>query len=318
MIDSGPQKLDTAPELVTRYAPMRAVLALVERAAMSEAPVVITGERGTGKRHLASVIHHRSERGGPLVSVDCAAFADRALDVELFGIERVGTGGHAIRKAGVIERTMGGTLVLDGVSVIGHDVQGKLIQAIEHGYFLRNGGRQHVGLGARLVALTSRSLEQAVQHGVFRRELRERLSMVAVELPPLRDRLVDVALLAEHFLGRLGGVHRPMLAPDAVAALELYDWPGNVAELRGVIEQAVRGVRERTIHARDLSLRSPHGAAVAGSAITLNSLERAHIEAVLRQTGWHQGRTVEVLGISPKTLYRRIREYEIERPRSAD
>ena len=312
-------RVDATPEIVTQYAPMQAVLSLVERAATSDTPVLVVGESGTGKELVARAVHRLSARVGPLVDVNCATLSESLLETELFGHERGAFSGAASRKAGLFELAGNGTLFMDEITALDGKMQSKLLRALEQGSFFRVGGTQKVEVNVRLVTATNRDLAAAVQHGQFRDDLLYRINTVTVELPPLRDRTVDIPLLADHFLRRFGGSTAPSLSPDALEAMQEYPWPGNIRELRNVIERAVLLARGSTIRAQDLPLTVSGGAAspasLVGGQLTLADLERRHIEAVLTQTSWHQGRSAEVLGISSKTLYRKIREYGFKRPK---
>ena len=312
-------RVDATPEIVTQYAPMQAVLSLLERAAPSDTPVLIVGESGTGKELIARAVHRLSGRAGPLVDVNCATLSEALLETELFGHERGAFSGAASRKAGLFELAGNGTLFMDEITALDGKMQSKLLRALEQGSFFRVGGTQKVEVNVRLVTATNRDLAAAVQHGQFRDDLLYRINTVIVELPPLRERTVDIPLLAEHFLRRFGGSAAPSLSPDALEAMQEYPWPGNIRELRNVIERAVLLARGSTIRAQDLPLTlagaAASPAALVGSQLTLADLERRHIEAVLTQTNWHQGRSAEVLGISSKTLYRKIREYGFKRPK---
>jgi DNA-binding NtrC family response regulator len=220
-------------------------------------------------------------------------------------------------KVGLLELAAGGTLYLDNVGDLDPRTQGKLLRALETNSFYRVGGTQKTEVDVRVVASTTRDLGAMVAAGTFRADLLHRVSTIHVALPPLRERIVDVPALARHFLEEFGGAVPPVLTPEAVAALERYRWPGNVRELRNVIERAVLLATRGTIDARDLPLGVETGAATRvtpAATLTLTELERQHIAAVLERSNWHQGRAAELLGISPKTLYRKIREYGFRRP----
>src|SRR5215831_15825599 len=285
-------RVDSTPEVVTQYAPMHAVLALLERIATTDSPVLITDESGTGKR---------------------------LLDIELFGHERGAFSGAVTRKAGLIELAAGGTLFIGDIGMLSTKLQSKLARTLEHGSFFRVGGTQKVEVTARLVTSSNHDLAQAVSDGRFRDDLLCRVNAVTVSLPPLRERTVDIPLLAQHFLTQLAGSTAPTLTPDAIALMQSYPWPGNVRELRNAMERvALLSNDDHTeIRAQDLPLSSPNSAprASVGSQVTLAELERHHIEAVLSQSNWHQGRAAKTLGISSKTLYRKIREYGLARPK---
>jgi DNA-binding NtrC family response regulator len=312
------QRASSAPIFVTHYAPMLAVLGLVERVSPSDSPVLISGESGTGKDLLARVLHANSERArGPFVDVNCAALSEALFETELFGVERGAFPGAHERKLGLLELATSGTFYLDNVGDLDLKLQAKLVRALEAGAFCRVGGTQKIAVDVRVVAATSKELTRMVAAGLFRDDLLHRINTIRVALPSLRERRVDIALLADHFLKHFGGASAPRLSDDARTVLERYRWPGNVRELRNVIERAVLLATAGVIWARDLPLGVDVGAAsraTPASLLTLIELERQHIQDVLDRTGWHQGRASELLGISPKTLYRKIREYGFHRP----
>ncbi len=312
-------RVDATPEIITQYAPMQAVLALVERTAASDTPVVLLGESGTGKELIARALHRLSGRAGPLVDLNCATLSENMLETELFGHERGAFSGAMARKAGLFELAANGTLFMDEISALDGKMQTKLLRALEQGSFFRVGGTQKVEVNVRLVAATNRDLLTAVQQGHFRDDLFYRINTVTIELPPLRERVVDVPLLADHFLHRFGGANAPALSQDAIMLLQEYPWPGNIRELRNVIERAVLLAQSSVIRAQDLPLNLAAAAttptSLIGSQLTLIELERRHIEAILTQTNWHQGKAAEALGISSKTLYRKIKEFGFRRPR---
>ena len=314
------ERVEAVPEILTQYQPMRAVLALVEKVARSDSPVLITGESGTGKELVARAIHRLSGRAeGPLVDINCAAIAENLLESELFGHEKGAFTGALGRKTGLFELAAGGSLFMDEIGELDPRLQGKLLRALEQSSFFRVGGTQKVEVDVRIIAATNKDLAALVGDNGFRSDLYYRINTISIALPPLRERVVDIPLLAEHFLRRYGGTNPPALADDAVAALQAYAWPGNVRELRNVIERAVLLATDGVIRAQDLPLApaaAANGAASAGGSLSLADLERRHIESVLRQSNWHQGRAAQVLGISSKTLYRKIREYGFQRPRT--
>ena len=316
------ERVEAVPEIITQYQPMRAVLALVEKVARSDSPVLISGESGTGKELVARAIHRLSGRSeGPLVDINCAAIAENLLESELFGHEKGAFTGALARKTGLFELAASGSLFMDEIGELDPRLQGKLLRALEQSSFFRVGGTQKVEVDVRIVAATNKDLAAMVSDGSFRSDLYYRINTIGIALPPLRERVVDIPMLADHFLKRYGGTNPPALAEDAVAALQAYSWPGNVRELRNVIERAVLLSTDGAIRAQDLPLSSPHGPGAGvganGGSLSLADLERRHIESVLRQANWHQGRAAQVLGISSKTLYRKIREYGFQRPRTA-
>ncbi|HTL94592.1 MAG TPA: sigma-54 dependent transcriptional regulator [Gemmatimonadaceae bacterium] len=316
LLQSRLARADAAPEVVTQYAPMQAVLALVERVAKSDSAVLVSGESGTGKELIAHALHQLSHRAaGPLVDVNCAAIPDDSLESELFGHERGAFPGAVARKLGLFELASGGTIFMDEIGALDQRLQGKLLRALELGSFYRVGGTQKVHTDLRVVAASNQDLAQRVADGTFRSDLYYRINTISITLPPLRERTVDVPLLANHFLTQFGGPSAPTLAPDALEAMERYAWPGNVRELRNVMERAVLLATNGVVHAADLPLGGPASAGGrADPMVPLDDVERRHIESVLTHVNWHQGKAAEILGISPKTLYRKIREYGFHRP----
>ena len=322
LLQSRLSRVDAVPEIVTQYAPMKAVLALVERVARSDSPVLITGESGTGKELIARALHRLSQReSASLVDINCAAIAENLLESELFGHEKGAFTGAMGRKMGLFELAAGGTLFMDEIGELDTRLQGKLLRALEQGTFFRVGGTQKVEVNVRIIAATNKDLGKAVNEGSFRSDLYYRINTISISLPPLRERAVDIPLLCEHMLKHYGGTTPPRLTPDAVDALQKYHWPGNVRELRNVIERAVLLANGGVIHAHDLPIGASAPVPVQSNGhsetVSLTELEKRHIEQILRQENWHQGRAATILGISSKTLYRKMREYGFNRPRRA-
>ncbi|MBL0940172.1 MAG: sigma-54-dependent Fis family transcriptional regulator [Gemmatimonadaceae bacterium] len=306
------------PTFETQFAPLMAVMSMVTKVAPSSSPVLITGESGTGKDLVARLLHaHGTHPAGPFIDINCAALSESRLELELFGVEKGAFPGADQRKLGLFELAAGGTLYLDNVGDLDLKLQGKLLRALETGSFFRVGGTQQVAVNVRVVASTTRDLSRMVQAQTFRDDLLHRINTIRIALPPLRDRVTDVPLLARHFLADVAPSASLVLSDDAVAALERYRWPGNVRELRNVMERAALLATDDTVRAGDLPLGTDVGAAARPTpahVMSLGDLEKRHIHEVLERTNWHQGRAAEMLGISPKTLYRKIREYGFARP----
>ena len=312
------KRASSAPMFVTQHAALTAVLGLIERVAPGASPVLISGESGTGKDVVARLLHASSGHpNGPFVDLNCAALTEQMLETELFGVERGAFPGADVRKLGLLELAADGTLFLDAVGDLDLKLQTKLVRALETGSFYRVGGTQKVEVSVRIIAATNKDLTRMVASGHFRADLLHRINTIRIALPPLRERDVDIAPLADHFLHQFGGATPPRLSDEALEVLTRYQWPGNVRELRNVIERAVLLSSDGVIVARDLPLGTELGGAsraTPAAPLTLFELERRHIQDVLDRTGWHQGRASEMLGISPKTLYRKIRDYGFHRP----
>jgi two-component system response regulator AtoC len=313
------------PEIVTASPAMEEVLSLARKLAASESAVLISGESGTGKELVARAVHRLSPRAdGPLTDINCAAIQENLLESELFGHERGAFTGAMTRKLGLFELADKGTMFMDEIAELAPRLQSKLLRALETGEFFRVGGTQKVTTDLRLVAATNRDLDKEVAEGNFREDLYYRINTLTIHIPPLRERPEDIPVLARHFLRAQASANPPELTDEVLDALVKYSWPGNVRELRNIMERLAILRAGDEIRPQDLprDLTSDRkaegdggGYALVGQPIPLEELERAHIEAVLRREDWHQGRTAETLGISPKTLYRKIRAYGLGRPR---
>ncbi len=317
-------KHEEFPEIITASPGMEKVLELVRKVAAANSALLITGESGTGKELVARAVHRLGPRAeGPLTDINCAAIQENLLESELFGHERGAFTGAMTRKLGLFELADGGTLFMDEICELAPRLQSKLLRALETKEFFRVGGTQKVGADIRLVAATNRDIDAMVSDGSFRDDLYYRINTLTLHIPPLRDRPEDIPLLAQHFFKQQAGPNAPEISEEAMNTLLAYHWPGNVRELRNAMERvAILSPGERItkeLLPLDMSGRRPSEDSVQGPAIgegiSLEGIERAHIEAVLRRENWHQGKTAEVLRISPKTLYRKIRAYGLERPR---
>jgi len=290
------------------------LLEQVRSLAASPSTVLIRGESGTGKDLLATLLHYLGpQREGPLVKIDCASLPLELLESELFGYEKGAFTGASQSKPGRLELASGGTLVLDEVAGLNPAMQAKLLRVIEEKRVQRLGGTREVAVEARIIALTNTDLESAVARHAFREDLYYRLNVLPVLVPPLRERPADIRPLAEHFLSQLGGVHRKpgmRLGREALAALEGYAYPGNVRELRNIVERAVvYGVSpEITLENLPAHLREAAAPGAKGK-MTLEELERAYIAEVLDSTRGKKGRAAEILGISRKTLLEKRKKY---------
>ncbi|MEQ1642143.1 MAG: sigma-54 dependent transcriptional regulator [Pyrinomonadaceae bacterium] len=320
------------PDIVAESAQMKEALRLVNRVAPSDTSVLITGESGVGKELIAQAIHRLSRRSDkPFIDLNCAALQDTLLESELFGHEAGAFSGARTRKLGLFEIADGGTLFLDEVMEMPMQLQSKLLRALETRSFFRVGGVKKVEVDVRLVAATNRDKDQAIVDGAFRADLLYRLNSFEVNVAPLRERREDIEPLARHLLHKLGGASAPEMSPATIDALTAFDWSGNVRQLRNCLERAVLLCDNDTITPRELppeiafrterpavsvSYGAPqtNGAASFQNAAPTNlrDVERQQIVGALEKTGWHRGKTADLLGISPSTLYRRLREYGLE------
>ncbi len=292
------------------------VLEIAEKLADAATTLLITGESGSGKDQLARWIHECGpRRDAPFLKIDCASLPAELVESELFGHERGAFTGAVARKPGRLEMAQGGTIVLDEVAALGVGLQAKLLRVLEERTFERLGGTETLRMDSRLMALTNTDLGQAVSTGRFREDLFFRLNVLALVVPPLRERRGDIAALASHFVARLGPVHgraAASLAPAAVKLLESYDWPGNVRELKNAIEHALVFAKADRLEPSDFSdiLRAAgRPSAIAGTLHSLEELEREAIKATLDATRYKIGQAAEVLGISRKTLLEKRKKY---------
>ncbi|MFO0931399.1 MAG: sigma 54-interacting transcriptional regulator [Planctomycetota bacterium] len=306
-----------AVEILGASPAVRALIAQVDRAAPTDATVLVRGETGTGKELVARRLHAGSaRRGGPFVALNCAAIVEGLVESELFGHEKGAFTGADARTDGRIAQAAGGTLFLDEVGELSPALQAKLLRVLSDRTYTRVGGRDVLRLDCRLVAATHRDLPAMVRAGAFREDLWYRLAVVTIDTPPLRDRGDDVETLAERFLERIAarlGRRTPRLSADARAALRAHRWPGNVRELENALERAVVLSSGDTLTAADLPRPAPPVAAgapsPAGELLTVAEAEKRAILAALAHTKGRKGEAAALLGISWPTLNRKLRDY---------
>jgi two-component system response regulator AtoC len=303
-------ELQRAPAgIVTEDPGMRALLATLDKVAQSDLPVLIQGESGTGKELVARALHERSDRAAlPFVAFNCAAVPENLIESEMFGYEKGAFTGAVNRKPGLFELADRGVLFLDEIGDLSPAVQVKLLRAVEIREFYRVGGSRAVRLDVRIVSATNKNLKEASTSGGFREDLYFRLNGVTLELPPLRNRKGDIALLAAHFLKKAGGKPRS-LSRAAIQKLELYPWPGNIRELQMVMRRAAVLASRETLEPDDLPLEAKGAGgwkAAMRSGMTLAEVETEYIRKVLDENQGHRGRTAKALGIDAKTLYNKL------------
>ena len=308
---------------------MQPVFDLITQAAPTQATVLIQGESGTGKELVAHALHALSTRSkGPFISLHCAALSPTLLESELFGHEKGAFTGAIAQRKGRFELADGGTLFLDEISEIDPSIQVKLLRVLEERQFERVGGTKSVDVDIRLITATNRNLKTLVEEGEFREDFFFRLDVVDITLPPLRERTGDIPILCNSFLDEFQRRNSKVIAgitPDAINILSSYDWPGNVRELRNTMEKMVILSHSNRLTARDLppnikeSVRSKGGAGIRPNRVHVNvgttSLaenEKRMIMAALEEHGQNRTKAAEELGISRRTLHRKLRQYEME------
>ena len=297
---------------------MRSVLSMVERVARSNASVLIMGESGAGKELVARAVHHYSTRANkPWVDLSCAALPEHLIESELFGYEKGAFSGAESSKAGLFEMAHTGTIFLDEVGELEPRMQVKLLRVLDGMPYYRLGGTRKVTADVRVVAATNRNLQESVDKGEFRGDLYHRLSQFTLQVPPLRERVADIAPLAEHFLtshGASDSGKQYSFTQSAIALMEAHDWPGNIRELRNAVISAAIWSNDGEIKDRDLqAVCGAHRTNRAeGSAVSLELVEKRAILGALASTGGHQQKAASRLGISRRTLHRKLKQYGSE------
>ena len=309
-------QLESDSEVVSRNAQMQSVLQLAWRAAESPSTVLLQGESGTGKEVIARAIHRRSAYSeGLFVPVHCAALPSELLESELFGHEKGAFTGAITQRLGRFEMAQGGTLFLDEVGEIGLDMQVKLLRVLQERAFERVGGTQTVEVDVRVLAATNRDLAEAVREGQFREDLYYRLNVVPIVLPPLRERVEDIASFVDRFLSHYADQMGRSAMRVSAAAMDLlmaYRWPGNVRELQNWVERMVVVADSDEILPRHLPGEVQKNQAVgSGDILPLGEIERQHVEAALAQCKWNQTDAAELLKITRAQLRHRIKQHGI-------
>jgi DNA-binding NtrC family response regulator len=294
------------------------LLTLTETVAPTDSTILVTGESGTGKEVLARYIHALSDRAeGPFLSINCGALPESLLESELFGHVKGSFTGAVRDKDGLLVAAKGGTFFLDEIGEMPPSLQVKMLRALQEREIIPVGATEAVPVDVRIIAATNRDLEDEIRRGNFRSDLYYRLNVIALHLPPLRERKDDIPLLANHFLSRMAerlGRDEIPLSDEALVVLMRYDWPGNVRELENALERAAvltkgaiapSGLPER--------VREAPVPALVGDRLppnpTLDIIEQAYIQWVLSAEGGNKSRAAEVLGIDPSTLYRKLSRY---------
>lgn len=312
-------------QIIGRSKKMVDVIKSIAQVAQTPASVLLDGETGTGKELVAQTIHQEASPEEPFVAINCAAIVENLLESELFGHEKGAFTGAMSRKIGKLEVAGKGTVFLDEIAELSLDLQAKFLRVLQEREFQRVGGVKTLSLDARIIAATNRDLEQMVEEGSFREDLFFRLKVFVIRIPPLRERPEDVVPLAEYFIHRLNQEMQKKVSriPNAhLEALKAYDWPGNVRELQNVLRRAmilttgeILEFDENWIRRKDAPRAAVPGEgakpAIEGPLLSLEEIEKAHIEKVLLHTRGNYGEACRILGISRPTLRRKIGDYRL-------
>jgi DNA-binding NtrC family response regulator len=307
-------------QMVGESAAMQHVYSLVDMVAGSDVTVLLTGESGTGKELVARAIHHKSSRAnGPLVTLNCGALPESLFESELFGYDKGAFTGAVTGKAGRFELAHGGTLLLDEIGELSLKSQVDFLRVLETKEFRRLGGTRLIGADARIIAATNRNLEEAVKQGDFREDLYYRLNVIPIRLPPLRERAGDIPLLVHLFLDEFSAQHNRAgkeVSREAMRLLRLYTWPGNIRQLRNLMERLIVTVREQTIKPEHLPEEIQAGKEEARTVVvtlgtSLDEIEREVIRRTLAEVTNHREKAAKLLGISLRALQYKIKAYGI-------
>jgi two-component system, NtrC family, response regulator AtoC len=311
--------------IVGESKPMLELLNIAAKVAPTDSPVLIQGASGTGKELVANFLHTNSLRKDqPFVALNCASIPDNLLESEIFGHEKGAFTDAHVMKQGLAEIAHGGTLFLDEIGEISVMIQPKLLRFLQTGEYRRVGGNKSLKSDVRLISATNKNLHDQVTAGKFREDLLYRINVITLSVPALRERPEDIPLLVDYFLkNRVRPRELKMIEPKALELLMKYDWPGNVRELENVIERASILCKDNLICTEDIAIPigkrtvllkesfiSEDGTQI-GSAVSMHDIEKAHIAGVLKTIGWNKNTAAQILGISLKTLYTKIQQYNL-------
>jgi two-component system response regulator AtoC len=301
------------PNIIGESKAIKKVFELIGKVSRSDSSVLILGESGTGKELIASTIHYQSPRKDKsLIKINCAALPESLIESELFGYEKGAFTGAVKRKPGRFELADGGTIFLDEVGELPPLIQVKLLRVLQDGTFERLGGTETLKVDVRVISATNRNLEDDIKSGRFREDLYYRLNVIPIHIPPLRERREDIPLLIEHFIGRSG--KRIRFSPEAINALMRYDFPGNVRELENIVERCIALSEGKVIERHDLPqhiLKEGQPEVLTLSEVSAEA-EKEHILRVLRTTNNNKTKAAEILGISRKTLWEKMKAHDIK------
>jgi len=311
---------DGLPQIVGHTAEIQELISIIGRVAASDSPVLIQGESGTGKELVARTIHLKSRRASkPFVSVNCGALPDTLLETELFGHKRGAFSGAVTSRVGLFEAADGGTLFLDEIGEMSPAMQVRLLRVLDSGEVRRVGEERAFHVNARIVAATNKDLSREAGEGRFRWDLFYRVSTITVPVPPLRRRRPDIPLLVQHFAAPAArGGKTLKFSPEAMERLMQYEWPGNIRELRNLIERLIILHEGDEVQAKELPVEvsapvKPPAEGPEAPLVSLAEMERRHVERVLGSTGWNKAQAARVLDVDIKTLNKKIRDFGLTR-----
>lgn len=310
------EEISYPDEIVGESEAVKNVMTKVATVAQTDSTVMIRGESGTGKELIALAIHSNSNRRYfPIITINCGAYTEGLLESELFGHEKGAFTGALYRRRGKLEMADKGTLFLDEIGNIGEKMQMDLLRVIESRQFTRLGGDKLISVDFRIISATNKDLEKAVRQGSFREDLYYRLNVFSITLPPLRERKSDIPLIARFFMNKYSqSMNKNItdISPETLEMLMEYTWPGNIRELRNVIERAMVGAQGQCIEISDLSFPF-HPSSEPLSSETLEAVEKKHIKNILGRSGGNVAQTAAILKISRLTLYNKIKKYKLKK-----
>ena len=310
------EELSLQDEIAGESSQIKKILEMVETVAKTDATVMVRGESGTGKELVAQAIHSKSSRRYfPIISINCGAFPEGLLESELFGHEKGAFTGAQYKRKGKLEMANGGTVFFDEIGNITMKMQMDLLRVIETKQFTPLGSNKEVNVDFRIIAATNTDLEKRVADKEFREDLYYRLNVFSIQIPPLRERAMDIPLIANYFLEKYAhSMNKDVtsISPEAMKMLTQYNWPGNIRELRNTIERALVVVgKKNRIESDDLNLLFASKATAPGNS--LEEIEKVHIQRILEQSEWNISRSAETLKIDRVTLYNKIKKYGLQR-----
>ncbi len=305
-----------ASNMVVESPAMKNILEMIENVSASDSTVLILGETGTGKECIARLIHLRSPRGNnPMQNINCAAFTETLLESELFGYEKGAFTGAETRKTGLVETASGSTLFLDEVADMSLNVQAKVLRFLQEREIRRVGGKENIKVDIRVIAATNRDLKEAIKAGSFREDLFYRLNVVPITIPPLRERKEDIPILINHFFSQFGGIRT--IEPSAMKLIMEYNWPGNIRELKAMVERITVLSGSGTVRLEDLPLELTGRRFLSGTAVSdipdegivFEEWERTLLVRAMEKAGGNMAVAAKLLGMSYRTFRYRAKRF---------